>query len=187
MSPEPPAGRVEPAAMDVDHLAVIREGVSTFVARVAADYGCASGRLLDVAPQDHEGARPYFPDGVTVETFDIDPAAGATHTGDLTQHNESIPDGSFDYVVCTEVLEHTLQPFDAAAELARLLKPGGLLFLTVPFNFRIHGPLPDCWRFTEHGLRALLEPAFAIEELDAAETPGRPLMPIQYRVVARRH
>ena len=57
--------------------------------------------------------------------------------------------------------------------------------LTTPFNFRIHGPLPDCWRFTEHGLRALLTD-FEIVTLDAVETPDRPLMPVHYRTVARR-
>ncbi len=83
------------------------------------------------------------------------------------------------------MLEHTLQPFDAVAELRRLLAPGGHLVLTTPFNFRIHGPLPDCWRFTEHGLRALLAD-FEIVAIDAVETPDRPLMPIHYRTVARR-
>ena len=86
----------------------------------------------------------------------------AAHAVNLTVHvwtfraeNEFLPDDSFDCIVCTEVLEHTLQPFAAVAELRRLLRAGGRLFLSVPFNFRIHGPLPDCWRFTEHGLRAM--------------------------------
>ena len=62
---------------------------------------------------------------------------------------------------------------------------GGLAFVTTPFNFRIHGPLPDCWRFTEHGLRALFR-EFDIVELTEEPTPDRPLMPIHYRLVARR-
>lgn len=78
-----------------------------------------------------------------------------------------------------------MRPFDAANEIWRLLKPGGFLFLSVPFNFRIHGPLPDCWRFTEHGLRTLLK-KFTILELNAIETPDRPLMPIHYTVVAQK-
>jgi hypothetical protein len=78
-----------------------------------------------------------------------------------------------------------VQPFDAVAELRRLLRPGGHLILTVPFNLRIHGPLPDCWRFTEHGLRALLR-NFTDLEVEAVETPDRPLMPIHYTVVAER-
>ena len=40
-------------------------------------------------------------------------------------------------------------------------------------------------RFTEHGLRALFS-AFEIVELTGTPTPGRPLMPVQYQLVARR-
>lgn len=170
---------------DVRHLAILRENVVAFMRRAAAEWARAPGRMLDVAPQDHEGARPFFPDSITVETLDIDPGAGCTHTGDICKRNDALADDSFDYVVCTEVLEHTLRPFDAAAEIERVLKPGGLLFVTTPFNFRIHGPLPDCWRFTEHGLRALLD-RFEILSLEAVETPDRWLMPIQYTVVARK-
>ena len=172
--------------MDVEHLRVIRENVRAFMQHAAATYATNpdGARLLDVAPQDHDGARPFFDERITVETFDIDPDAGCTYTGDLCARNDHVPTG-FDFVVCTEVLEHTLQPFDAVAEIHRLLKSGGLLLLTVPFNFRIHGPLPDCWRFTEHGLRALLKD-FDLVELTAVETPGRDLMPVHYTVIARR-
>jgi SAM-dependent methyltransferase len=122
---------------------------------------------------------------VVVETLDIDPASGATYIGDITKTNAFLGNASFDYIVCTEVLEHTLQPFNACAEMFRLVRPGGYLFLTVPYNFRIHGPRPDCWRFTPDGLRTLLS-AFQIIELSAVETPGRPLMPIHYTVIAQR-
>ena len=178
-----PTGTVSP--MDVEHLRLIRQNVREFVARIGRDYGRAGARLLDIAPQDHEGARPHFGASVIVETLDIDPAAGATYTADLCRRNDAIPPASFDLIVCTEVLEHTLQPFHAVAELHRLLRPGGRVFVSVPLNFRIHGPLPDCWRFTEHGLRALFQ-NWEIERLDALETPDRFLMPIHYTLVARR-
>jgi SAM-dependent methyltransferase len=170
---------------DIEHLRLIRENVARFLERVGKQYGNRSGRLLDIAPQVHEGARPFFPPSVKVETLDIDPKAGATWVGDLCKTNAFLPDGSFDFIVCTEVLEHVLQPFAAAAELRRLLKPGGLVFVTVPFNFRIHGPLPDCWRFTEHGLRALFG-EWELVELNAIETPDRFLMPVHYSLVARK-
>jgi SAM-dependent methyltransferase len=171
--------------VDVSHLAQIRVNVVDFMQHVAATYAGESGRLLDIAPQVHEGARPFFPDAIVVETFDIVPNSGCTFVGDICSRNECLKSGSFDFIVCTEVLEHTLRPFEAVQEMRRVLKEGGLLFLSVPFNFRIHGPLPDCWRFTEHGLRCILS-AFEILELNALETPGRDLMPVHYTVVARK-
>jgi ubiquinone/menaquinone biosynthesis C-methylase UbiE len=41
-------------------------------------------------------------------------------------------DNSFDIVVCSDVIEHTIDPFKATEELIRVLKPNGLLCLTVP-------------------------------------------------------
>jgi hypothetical protein len=171
--------------MDVAHLEAIRQSVTEAQRGAIERFVRPGSVVLDVAPQVYAGVRPLLPDGVTIETLDLDPAAGATYTADLCRHNPEIPSERFDCIFCTEVLEHTLQPFDAAAELHRVLAPGGHLVLTTPFNFRIHGPLPDCWRFTEHGLRALLE-RFEIVELTAVETADRPLMPIHYRTVARR-
>jgi SAM-dependent methyltransferase len=174
-----------PAQIDVDHLAVIRASVERFQRTAVARWVTPSSVILDVAPQDHAGVRQLLPEGAVLETLDIDPGAGATYTADLCMRNEHVPAERFDYVFCTEVLEHTMQPFDAVAELHRLLRPGGRLILTVPFNLRIHGPLPDCWRFTEHGLRSLLR-NFVDLELAAIETLDRPLMPIHYTVVGAR-
>ena len=41
-------------------------------------------------------------------------------------------DESFDIVISTEVIEHTVSPFKAISEMSRILRPGGLLLLTVP-------------------------------------------------------
>ncbi len=170
------------SAMDIEHLAIIRASVSGFIARCAAHFN-GEGALLDIAPQVHEGAAPHFKNA-TISTLDIDPKSGATYVADLCNRNDSIiPPETFDYVVCTEVLEHTLNPFSAVQEIFRILRPGGHVFVSVPFNFRIHGPLPDCWRFTEHGLRALFKD-FVIETLDEVNTPDRDLMPIHYTVIA---
>jgi SAM-dependent methyltransferase len=179
-------GDVVVSQMDIEHLRVLRANVVEFMKR-CKKYVNGPGRLLDIAPQVHEGAAPFFT-GVTIETLDIDPKSGATYIADLCKDNSGvIPSGHFNWVVCTEVLEHTLDPFSAARELYRILAPGGYLFASAPFNFRIHGPLPDCWRFTEHGWRAMLSQAkLEIIELEGIQTPSRDLMPIHYTVVAKK-
>jgi SAM-dependent methyltransferase len=48
------------------------------------------------------------------------------------------PDGSFDAILCTEVLEHHPAPILALREFARLLAPGGQLLLTAPFCCLTH-------------------------------------------------
>lgn len=183
---EPRASSKAVSAIDHEHLATIRENVRTFMIR-AAQFAPREqpARLLDIAPQVHEGARPFFHGLVTVETFDIDASSGATYIGDICQKNAVLARDSFEFVVCTEVLEHVVQPFGAVNEIFRILKPGGLVFVSTPFNFRIHGPLPDCWRFTEHGLRILFR-AFEIVALEALETEDRFLMPIHYTLIARK-
>ncbi|MGE3507848.1 MAG: class I SAM-dependent methyltransferase [Vicinamibacterales bacterium] len=42
------------------------------------------------------------------------------------------PDASFDLVLCTEVIEHTTDPRQAVAELSRIVRPSGILVVTVP-------------------------------------------------------
>ena len=170
--------------IDQKHLEIIRENVSAFLRNCAREYG-GSGLLLDIAPQIHEGAIPYFTQA-TIHTLDINPEAKATYTADICQNNKAlIPDNYFDWIVCTEVLEHTLNPFTAVSEMYRILKPGGFVFITAPFNFRILGPLPDCWRFTEHGLKTLLR-NYKIVKMSEVSTEDRNLMPIHYTVVAQK-
>lgn len=175
----------EVSELDKDYHAQLRQNVSDLMKASAKQYDGADKRVLDIAPQDHEGANPYFT-SASVETLDIDPKSGATYIADITQTNtDTLPNEHFDVVVCTEVLEHTLQPFDAVKEIRRILKPGGVVIVSTPFNFRIHGPLPDCWRFTEHGLRALFKD-YEILTLDPLEEEDRFLMPIHYTLTARK-
>jgi SAM-dependent methyltransferase len=176
--------KVTPSEMDVAHWRIIRQNVESSIRAWAVEFDCEGKTLLDIAPQDYLGARQFW-SKCRVVTLDIDQSAKADYTADICS-NTGIPADSFDFILCTEVLEHTLLPFHAVAEMHRLLKPSGLLLLSVPFNFRIHGPLPDCWRFTEHGIRALLGNSFNDTRIAEIATPDRPLMPIHYTVSARK-
>ena len=67
-----------------------------------------------------------------------------------------VPDGSIDLALCTEVLEHVLEPTDLLNEVRRCLRPGGRLLMTVPFAARWHFVPFDYWRFTPSGITHLL-------------------------------
>ncbi|HXQ42067.1 MAG TPA: class I SAM-dependent methyltransferase [Candidatus Udaeobacter sp.] len=58
------------------------------------------------------------------------------YVGDIWAIDEK--DGSFDAILCSEVLEHIPYPIDALREFSRLLKPGGTLILTAPSNCLRH-------------------------------------------------
>jgi ubiquinone/menaquinone biosynthesis C-methylase UbiE len=65
-------------------------------------------------------------------------------------------DGTFDAVFMMEVLEHVTEPQNALDEVFRVLKPGGVLVLSVPFIFPLHDEPYDFYRFTKGGLAYLL-------------------------------
>jgi ubiquinone/menaquinone biosynthesis C-methylase UbiE len=79
------------------------------------------------------------------------------------------PDGSFDAILCSEVLEHIPQPSAALDEFQRLLKPGDVLILTAPFASLVHfAPYHFCTGFSRYWYEHHLpERGFQIEHLTA--------------------
>lgn len=64
-----------------------------------------------------------------------------------------LPDGSVDFILCTEVLHDIEEPDLFFQEVKRLLRLGGMIFLTSPFMVPIVDGKYDHYRYTEHGLR----------------------------------
>jgi SAM-dependent methyltransferase len=67
--------------------------------------------------------------------------------------------GAFDSAVSFQVLEHLNNPGKGLDELHRVVKPKGLIIMTVPHISRLHDLPNDFFRFTEYGLQHLLEEA----------------------------
>jgi SAM-dependent methyltransferase len=76
---------------------------------------------------------------------------------DLVARAEELPLGNarFDLVICTQVLEYVAEPCLVLGELHRVLRPGGVLLLSVPSACPMDAA-EECWRFLPAGLRHLL-------------------------------
>lgn len=172
-----------PSEQDEFYLKLGRQSLSAFIEKCASSIPMKNGRILEIGAQGRSEIAHAF-NAMELKRLDLIPGEDVDYIGDITKFNNEIEDNSFDIVACLEVLEHTVQPFDAISELRRLLKDGGFLLISSPLNFRIHGPIPDCWRFTEFGWKVLLK-NFDIVFLDKLESPNRPLFPIKYNILAR--
>jgi SAM-dependent methyltransferase len=98
-----------------------------------------------------------------VTQIDLKPLEHVDVVADAEALSASFAAASFDYVVSTSMLEHTPRPWKVVEEVAKVLKPGGLLFVAAPWIFPLHGEPQDYWRFSMPGLRRLVTDAGLIE------------------------
>ncbi len=112
-------------------------------------YLAPPARVLDVGSRSehgHDSHRPIFAgfdyvgldtiEGPNVDFVPADPYCWS-----------EIPTESFDAVVCGQVIEHNPYFWITTAEIARVLRPGGMLCLTAPSSGGVHRFPLDCWRF----------------------------------------
>jgi len=116
-----------------------------------------SGTVLDVGC----GRRTYEPiiRRRATDYWGLDrPALPDTAEPDVVADAMQIPirSASVDTVVATEVMEHLPDPDRFLIEVNRVLRRGGHLMLSTPFFEPLHEEPRDYFRFTIHGLRALL-------------------------------
>jgi SAM-dependent methyltransferase len=123
----------------------------------------AHGTVLDAGC----GGQPFrwlLPQGVSYigldiadakEKFGYEQPDTIYYSGDIWP----IESESVDVVLCTETLEHVIEPALFLSEAHRCLKRDGRLVLTVPFAARWHFIPNDYWRFTPSGMEHLLSKA----------------------------
>ncbi len=114
-------------------------------------------RVLDIGSGPLEGAYAFRREGGR-DTFrfvamDLVPAGGVQLCADA--HALPIRSASFDGVFCVSTLEYLASPETMIQEALRILKPGGIIYLSAPFLFPYHGPPDDLFRFSPVGLRVL--------------------------------
>lgn len=165
-----------PSKLDNDIQVWARKHITDFLQRYITGIGVLP--VLEIGP---DFSKDYLVRGSNWDTLDIKP--GCTYQADITK-TMPIALCKYDMVVCMEVLEHVTFPDIALANIQSVVKEGGLLLASAPWNFRCHGPLPDLWRFNQNTWKLLLR-NWDIIEMDVMETPDRPLMPAHICVAAR--
>lgn len=85
---------------------------------------------------------------------------------DVVAVNQALPfaDACFDAVISLDVLEHVNDPFLSAREIARVLKPGGVLYVDIPFLQHEHGYPHHYFNMTRMGVARLFEGLLEIEK-----------------------
>ncbi|HZI94607.1 MAG TPA: class I SAM-dependent methyltransferase [Patescibacteria group bacterium] len=132
------------------------------------------GRVVDLGC----GTAQYRPDILATATQyvgvdwenSLHDRSGVNLFADLSQRLP-LRDGCADTVVAFQVMEHLREPGLFLAECHRILRPGGSLFLTVPFMWEVHEAPSDYYRYTRHGLEHLLGKAGFVDR-QVRETTG---------------
>ncbi len=114
-------------------------------------------KILNVGSGDQTGlgAKLWKHSSGQVVNIDIQDGDTVDVVGDT--HDLPFVDNSFDSVIMQAVLEHLHTPEVAISEAFRVLKPGGFIYLEVPFLQGFHADPHDYFRFTQVGLNSILK------------------------------
>ena len=123
-------------------------------ARRVLDIGCGAGRLGEAIKRRQQA-------NVSGIEFDARAAAAARQrldqvwAGDVEQLDLQIPPGSFDAIVCADVLEHLREPAQLLKRAREWLSPDGHLIASIP-NVRHHSVIRSLlqgnWTYESAGL-----------------------------------
>ena len=130
------------------------------------------GIVLDIGSADRWLESALFPSARYV-AFDY-PATACNLYGtrpDVFGDAAYLPfaDGVVDAVACYEVLEHVADPDRVLAEIRRVLSPGGVAELSMPFLYPVHDAPYDYQRWTRHGWdKRAMKAGLELERIHAA-------------------
>ena len=122
----------------------------------ALEVGCGTGAtLLFIKEQGYAG----WVGGIDLYADDKNTAEKSLdyfRLGSIEQNLFDIPEASIDLLLCLDVLEHLVNPWQALARLSTLLKPGGVLVTSIPNirHFKALVPLlfRGEWNYSNDGL-----------------------------------
>lgn len=141
--------------------------------------------VLDVGSLDVNGSyRPHC-EGRGWQYTGLDTRAGR-NVDTVTDNPYRYPfaDGAFDVVISGSTMEHVERPWLWLPELARVLKPGGMLALITHHAFPLHEYPVDCYRYMPHGMRVLLDEAGTLERYEVRMVNDTDISARAWKVIA---
>lgn len=119
------------------------------------------GPFLEIGAKDYGSTtdfRKLLP-GEEYVGIDMEAGKGVDLVLDLTlpfaEVDAALGGRRFGSILCLSVMEHCARPFAMAENITRLLRPGGVLYVSVPHAWQFHGYPSDFWRFTPEGVKVL--------------------------------
>lgn len=110
--------------------------------------GKEKNRLLEIGSFDVNGSLRDALGSIDAEYIGVDFAEGKNVDVVLDDpYRLPFEDCSFDTIVSSSCFEHSEFFWLSWLEMLRLVKPGGKIYINVPFNGYIHRYPVDCWRF----------------------------------------
>lgn len=147
-----------------------------FVSHIAP---ALTGPYLEIGSRNYgntQDLRAMFKSCGEYVGVDMSDGDGVDYVVDLTRPFSEIDAAlhgrRFGTIFCLSVLEHCDQPFAMAANMTRLLAPGGKVVISAPFAWKFHGYPSDYWRFTHEGIKKLF-PEIAFDEAQSFAVTSR--------------
>jgi SAM-dependent methyltransferase len=112
------------------------------------------GPVLEVGSRDYgntENFRAVYAGGEYIGV-DLSEGKNVDRVVDLAAGIGDLPEGHFALIICCSVLEHVRRPWVMAENLTRLLRPGGAIYIAVPWVWRYHPYPDDYYRFSWRGI-----------------------------------
>ena len=174
----------------------VRKGYYEFLQKVK-NYAIPKGEIIEVGKSIPTGKvfeqYPQFYVDTKALVFprpfvqiDIDPSTEPDICCDIIDIDKHFKPESVGGILLMHVLEHVKQFWLVPQKLHEILVPGGLVFIQTPWNFRFHGPRPDCWRISDDGYHALFNKGFEFMYMEPYNPLNQYLHPLLMNVILKK-